>query len=227
MLPGLRFLFAAVVLTMSMLVFGVGAAALLRASHDRFVSTPKIRSAPPPMFAQQSEPVTPALTMLRVDAPSSVPATAIDAAITLATAPTEPRETPPSPADLSPTASTTPVETTEAADTPSVMAAAAPAAIEVIPSISATAIALPEASVAAADQPVTSPTANAAEPEPSIEIAAISEALPATPKLPAARRVIKKKNVAVHRVIKKRRHIVRRRAVPEVAQPAATPSAGG
>jgi len=35
MLPGFRFLFAAIVLSISMLIFGLGAAALLRAWRDR------------------------------------------------------------------------------------------------------------------------------------------------------------------------------------------------
>ncbi|PYF05113.1 hypothetical protein BJ122_102339 [Rhodopseudomonas faecalis] len=81
MLPGLRFLFAAVVLSLSMLVFGLGAAALLRASHDRFVSTPKIRSAPPPLLAQHAEPATPTLSLLRVEDPAA----ATDSALATAT----------------------------------------------------------------------------------------------------------------------------------------------
>lgn len=78
MLPGLRFLFAAVMLSLSMLVFGVGAAALLRASHDRFVSTSKIRSAPPPMLAH-AEPMTPTLSLLRVAEPE--PAAAVPSSL--------------------------------------------------------------------------------------------------------------------------------------------------
>ena len=39
MLPGFRFLFAAIVLSMSVLVFGLGAAALLRAAHEEFASS--------------------------------------------------------------------------------------------------------------------------------------------------------------------------------------------
>ena len=39
MLPGFRFLFAATMLSMSLLVFGLGAAALLRAAHEEFTST--------------------------------------------------------------------------------------------------------------------------------------------------------------------------------------------
>jgi hypothetical protein len=38
MLPGFRFLFAARVLAMPMLIFGLGAAALLRAAHEEFAS---------------------------------------------------------------------------------------------------------------------------------------------------------------------------------------------
>ena len=53
MLPGFRFLFAAIVLSTSILIFGLGAAALLRASHDQFASIPARRPLPEPVFAQQ------------------------------------------------------------------------------------------------------------------------------------------------------------------------------
>jgi hypothetical protein len=66
MLPGFRFLFAAIVLSMSMLIFGLGAAALLRAAHQEFVSIPSRRAPPETMFAQRG--AGPALAMLRVDA---------------------------------------------------------------------------------------------------------------------------------------------------------------
>ena len=69
MLPGFRFLFAAIVLSMSILVFGLGAAALLRAAHEEFASTPSWRAAPETMFAQPAEPTRPVLAMLRVDPP--------------------------------------------------------------------------------------------------------------------------------------------------------------
>ena len=55
MLPGFRFLFAAIVLSMSILVFGLGAAALLRAAHEEFASTPTWRAAPETVFAQPAE----------------------------------------------------------------------------------------------------------------------------------------------------------------------------
>src|SRR6202035_2862891 len=67
MLPGFRFLFAAIVLSMSILVFGLGAAALLRAAHEAFASNPSWHMPPETMFAQQGEATKPALAMLRVE----------------------------------------------------------------------------------------------------------------------------------------------------------------
>jgi hypothetical protein len=67
MLPGFRFLFAAIVLSMSILVFGLGAAALLRAAHEEFASTPPWHATPETIFAQQSEATRPVLAMLRVE----------------------------------------------------------------------------------------------------------------------------------------------------------------
>lgn len=66
MLPGFRFLFAAIVLTMSILVFGLGAAALLRAAHEEFAANPSWR-VPEPRFAQQDEAPIPVLAMLRLE----------------------------------------------------------------------------------------------------------------------------------------------------------------
>ena len=84
MLPGFRFLFAAIVLSMAILVFGLGAAALLRAAHEEFASNPSWHAAPEPMFAQQPEATRPVLAMLRVEppeqkAPDNVPAVAAPA----------------------------------------------------------------------------------------------------------------------------------------------------
>ena len=69
MLPGLRFLFAALVLSISTLVFGFGAAALFRTAHEEFVSTPSWQPAPETRFAQSHEAAPPVLAMLRVDDP--------------------------------------------------------------------------------------------------------------------------------------------------------------
>jgi hypothetical protein len=71
MLPGFRFLFSAIVLSMSILIFGLGAAALLRAAHEQFASNPSWHSAPATMFAQPSEASGPVLALLRVDPPST------------------------------------------------------------------------------------------------------------------------------------------------------------
>ncbi|WP_234680091.1 hypothetical protein [Bradyrhizobium monzae] len=65
MLPGFRFLLAAILLSASILVFGLGAASLLRASHEQYVSNPSWRNGPQEqVFAQASEPV---LAALRVE----------------------------------------------------------------------------------------------------------------------------------------------------------------
>lgn len=68
MLPGFRFLLAAILLSISVLVFGLGAASLLRASHEQYVSNPSWRNGPQePIFAQASEPAQPVLAALRVE----------------------------------------------------------------------------------------------------------------------------------------------------------------
>jgi hypothetical protein len=66
MLPGFRFLFAAIVLSVSLLIFGLGAAALLRAAHEEFASIPSRRPPPEIMFAQRGD-AGPTLAMLRVE----------------------------------------------------------------------------------------------------------------------------------------------------------------
>jgi hypothetical protein len=68
MLPGFRFLFAAILLSTSILVFGLGAAALLRATHEQFVSNPAWRNGPQEqVFAQASEPAQPEFTAFRAE----------------------------------------------------------------------------------------------------------------------------------------------------------------
>jgi hypothetical protein len=71
MLPGFRFLFAAIVLSMSILVFGLGAAALLRAAHEEFASNPSWHAHPETMFARQAEATRPVLAMLRIEPPAA------------------------------------------------------------------------------------------------------------------------------------------------------------
>jgi hypothetical protein len=94
MLPGFRFLFAAIVLSLSVLIFGLGAAALLRAAHEEFASMPSRRAPPETVFAQQSEPAAPTLALLRFDPPVAEKAPDI---VPMAAAPAEaaPDATPP------------------------------------------------------------------------------------------------------------------------------------
>jgi hypothetical protein len=82
MLPGFRFLFTAIVLSMSVLVFGLGAAALLRAAHEEFANLPSRRATPEPMFARLNDGPPPTLALLRVDPPvTEKPAENVPAAV--------------------------------------------------------------------------------------------------------------------------------------------------
>jgi hypothetical protein len=100
MLPGFRFLFAAIVLSMSILVFGLGAAALLRAAHEEFASNPSWHAPPETMFAQPAEATRPVLAMLRLEPPAaaqkaadSVPSVAAPAEpVAIVPAPGEPEK---------------------------------------------------------------------------------------------------------------------------------------
>ena len=77
MLPGFRFLFAAILLSTSILVFGLGAAALLRATHEQYVSNPSWRNGPQEqVFAQGPEPVRPVLAALRAEPEATEPVVA-------------------------------------------------------------------------------------------------------------------------------------------------------
>jgi hypothetical protein len=84
MLPSFRFLFAAIAFSMSVLVFGLGAAALLRTAHEEFSNNPFWHAATETTFQQQSEPKGPVLALLRVDpqpAAQETPADASPAAV--------------------------------------------------------------------------------------------------------------------------------------------------
>ena len=84
MLPGFRFLFAATMLSMSLLIFGLGAAALLRAAHESFASNSSWRATPEVPFAQRPE-TMPVLATLRVE-PNSFDRTNAQAPLTTAPA---------------------------------------------------------------------------------------------------------------------------------------------
>jgi hypothetical protein len=59
MLPGFRFLITAIVMCMSILVFGLGATALMRAAHEDFATNTSWRAPPEPRFAEQDEAAKP------------------------------------------------------------------------------------------------------------------------------------------------------------------------
>jgi hypothetical protein len=69
MLPGFRFLFTAILLSVSLFIFGLGAASFLRAAHQTFTGNPSFRAAPEVAFAQRADTNPPMLAALRVDPP--------------------------------------------------------------------------------------------------------------------------------------------------------------
>jgi hypothetical protein len=110
MLPGFRFLFAAIALSVSILVFGLGAAALLRAAHEEFASIPSWHAAPETTFVTPGDTGSPVLAMLRAEPPAAEPK-ALDN-VAAATAPVQPTEPSvmPSPVELETTAALKPEE---------------------------------------------------------------------------------------------------------------------
>ena len=91
MLPGFRFLFAAVVLSMSILIFGLGAAALLRTAHEEFANLPTRRVPPEPVFPRPNDSLMPTLALLRVDpAVAEKPTASVPAAAAPEIAPDRP-----------------------------------------------------------------------------------------------------------------------------------------
>ncbi|MBR1188831.1 hypothetical protein [Bradyrhizobium sp. AUGA SZCCT0160] len=170
MLPGFRFLFAAIVLSMSVLVFGLGAAALLRASHEQFASIPSRRPPPEPVFVRQNEPPQPTLALLRVEpdvaekVPDNVPATIIETVTPSAPAPEAPPAEPEKTAALK---LDEPVKLNEAVPDETVKAEI-PAA-ETIPAVQAAPAEMPAAETPAAE----TPAANG-----EVKLAAIAETPP-------------------------------------------------
>jgi hypothetical protein len=204
MLPGFRFLFAAIALSVSLLVFGLGAAALLRAAHETFASTPSWHTSPETTFAQPSDASRPVLSMLRVDppvaekAPDNAPAvTAPPAAVSapaepVATSPTPPPEqatTTPPPAEPERIAALQPVDSpAPAAAKPDTSVAENPPQERVAPAQdepaaqAATPATTDETRVAATtattEQPPPPPPSEAA---PAAQVAAAAEAAPDAP----------------------------------------------
>jgi hypothetical protein len=188
MLPGFRFLFTAVALSMSILVFGLGAAALLRAAHEEFANLPSLRPPPEPMFTRQNDPI-PTLALLRVDPPDmekkvdDVPAAA---APEIAPDILEPVEQAPdaSPAGPETLAAVKPEEPMPVeAPTPEIQPTEAIAETLAAPAETEAPVAEAEAPLAAiAETPAASPETGAPAADEEAKLAAIAE----TPEPPAA-----------------------------------------
>jgi hypothetical protein len=245
MLPGIRFLFAAIVLTMSILIFGLGAAALLRAAHEEVSSVPTRRVMPEPVFAQQVEAPPPTLALLRVE--PSAPEKTADAPAVAAVAPEPAPEAAPvpqvesdklaalKPENIAPAEAATPEiaakpEAAAAEAAAPTLAAAEPpassetktAALEVAPAAAAPAVSEPVATPAVTE-PATAATKTAALGSPAAKVEKASDAKKADEK--ADRDEIRKQKRA-ERAKERRREAARRArlaAQQAAAQQAADP----
>ncbi|KRP99653.1 hypothetical protein AOQ72_14295 [Bradyrhizobium yuanmingense] len=187
MLPGFRFLFAAILLSTSILVFGLGAAALLRATHQQYVNNPGWRNGPQEqMFAQAPEPAQPVLAVLRTEPepPAETTPSLRDQVPTIALPLSEPEqvaalttETDVQPEAAAPLAE---VPAIEAAKPEPTVTAAAPASIDTLTPADTTA-AMPEAEPAASEPAPADPAlAAAALDVASARLAALNAATAAT-----------------------------------------------
>jgi len=166
MLPGLRFLCAAVVLAVSSAIFGMGATALLRSAHEEFASLPNRGLPPTAVFSQQQE-TAPALAMLQLAPREEESATSAEMTAPAAepepaaTAPTEDSAEPDEPPATVSAASSTEPAPPETDQTPA-PEAVSPAAAPENPD---------ETTAAAADVPATEPALAAQEtaPPPPLE----------------------------------------------------------
>jgi len=168
MLPGFRFLFTAIVLSMSILIFGLGAAALLRAAHEQFVSNPSWHAPPETMFAQQSEATPPVLAMMHVEPAAVEPEKAPDN-VPAGSAPTEQATSVAPPAETAPTVAAP--EPEKAAALAPVQAAPAEVAKPEVPVTQGSASS--EWTAAKADMPASSDA-----PAPEARIAATEQTFP-------------------------------------------------
>lgn len=246
MLPGFRFLLAAILLSTSALVFGLGAASLLRASHEQYVSNPSWRNGPQEqVFAQAPEPVlaalrvepaadeaTPAMQDL-VPSPSdevpSVGQPAVEigpeqmAAVTLE-AKVQPESQPePQVAAVAPSAETAPPASEAPAPEPAKIEAAATASADIptlVDTAASTATTTPVPTISATEVPRTAtPTlASRVSDIAAARMAALNELAPAKTK---AERATHESKPRAHKP--KKRHRIVRRPPPQQPQQALDP----
>jgi hypothetical protein len=225
MLPGFRFLFAAIVLSMSVLIFGLGAAALLRSAHEEFASLPSRRAPAEQVFTRRNDPPMPTLALLRFDPPvldnkppENAPAAVISETVAseaVTSAEPAPDAMPAAPEKL---ASLKPEEPMPAAaTTPEVAAVDATATTPATPAEAATPIANEEVKVAAiAETPEPSTTAAAPatdRPAPEGNIAATRIATLGGPAV-----IIEEKTAATGTDAKQDRSAVRKRTAAQRAR---------
>lgn len=230
MLPGFRFLFAAILLSTSILVFGLGAAALLRATHEQYVSNPSWRNGPQEqVFAQSPEPAQPVLAALRAEPEPVEPAPTLrDQVPTIGLPVQEPEQTAPvtSEADAAPQVAAATADASEPAKAETAAEAAAPTATDTLTPADATA-AIPEAkpaataSVTAPADPSPAPASPAVDAAPA-KLAALNDPAATAPKDPPAKAKVdgsKADDKATKRQAKaKKRHHVVRRPPPQQLQ---------
>jgi hypothetical protein len=235
MLPGFRFLLAAILVSTSILVFGLGAASLLRASHEQYVSNPSWRNGPQEqVFAQSPEPAQPVLAALRVETaapvvpeaapvmPDQVPSIGQPAVETgpeqMAAVKLEDQPEPQVVASATPV-ETAPLATEAPAAEPTPIQAAAPAPTDTLTPADATvAIATtpPAPAISATDVPRTATPALASRVSDiaAARVAALNDLVPVKPKADSATPDSKPR---AHKP-KKRHRIVRRPPPQQVNQ---------
>ena len=178
MLPGIRFLFATVLLSVSVLVFGLGAAALLRAAHDDFANLPPAQVSREAKVAHERDARQATLALLRVEMIADQDSNVEKMAAASAVAPVhaaEPADKPVTPEAIVPgsAADVTPVAPAPQSDAiapvatePVVVAKSEPPAADPQPTVVAAANSLPP--VPDAPPPVASTTVDAA-PKPDVQ----------------------------------------------------------
>jgi hypothetical protein len=251
MLPGFRFLFAAIVLSTSVLIFGLGAAALLRAAHEEFASLPSRRAPPEIMFAQQSD-ARPTLAILRVEpsvaekraakpASDNVQAAAAVEQPTIKTTAPEPEKLAAEPDKIAaPVDVATPTENSSPSEVPKSEAAASEVPVQVeTPTRTEAPSPVAETKVAAIAEPVEVPnqiavTAPVQASAPTNDSTRIAETRIATlggpavtieTNAPAKLAPMARKSAQAKRVVKRRRIAQRARVAQPAPQAAADPFA--
>jgi hypothetical protein len=239
MLPGFRFLLAAIVLAMSMLVFGLGAAALLRAAHEEFASIPSRRAPPETMFAQRGD-AGPTLALVRVE-PSASDQTAATATASdnvqeqpaIDSVPSEPEEPAAEPDKIAAlTDAAAPVENPPSSEAPKPEASTSeipvqdempPQADTASPAAETKRAAIAEVTAAPEQPAVTAPDQPATPIDDSTRIAETRIATLGGPPVTIEPRTPSKRAAAVVKKPVQARHVVKRRRIVQrarVARPA-------